>query len=1421
MLGTLPGKAQSPELPGRECQWTWLGIHETIQYIAKRIVGLNTTIADDPFVRQADLPSRAESEEELSMSAGSGARRASRKCAWGALTAMVGLTLLSIDTAYADLVRYSYTTGTGEQATSEPGDGFINPASTVSFMVSGGIDRKLRIAVTPSGSSTPAFSKESAKVLGANDVITYNGKSYYAEEFVGPKLADGKYTVRTDILSSTGAVVQTDSHNLVIDTKGPVAGTFAPQTYTWGDPVLTGEVWKLGMAASDAKLYSSFVLNGFSDTSGISNITARVYRATGELYKSQNVLFSEDTKTATVQYRTNFFPNSDLDEVFGVDFVVKDKAGNVATTNRQKVMFDNIGNAPTEPFAVYDPNNTGTLAPGLTGFVPYVPGYAVKTNPIRLAWKIPKSNWGDYRQGGLRFLNSFGENKVVGEDGTFVYLVGSLPFRAEDANYVRFINFGEWGGQGTIRYDLVLHPDAPKTPVIKSVEYYFSDKGWMSYTGRIVTPQELPIKVTKVRYTAEARPFAQVATHLGSCTIPAGQTQCEIATNTNLAKGTTGYLHNQALLKSADGALSASGQWANVYWNDLYYPVLSYTYNAADMILTLKVQQPHQGDYNAALVHKTAWIENKAGAQLPVTKKLTSSNGQNFEYEFDLKTLPEGTQEIVAAASENLGAISRIPLFTVDSDRKSPVITVSKGASESIDTLDKISFTVTDDKDPAPKILSVNLTGGPASESIALSYRKINATTYGLEYPILFPSLAAGEKYTLTVTAQDAQKNTGSGATTFLYGPPMAGIIDHDKGLINIPAVPTEFKRKDGSVLINSQQLKLADGTPVSGVYDLLATVRSDAVTPLRISGFTVNPGSTVMLGQLNFTSTGGKISIPVVPVTPGAVGSNSLIISTSAPNSPVVYANITTWLPTVSLAVNDDKPVQAMTTVSAALETAAGNACQVTTSPAVAKASDPILAPVCLLEWTSIPRGLKQTEVAGSLHPMTQLTGRALDVGRQKIGYSLSLYNKGTEKVLLSSSEQFLDVQSTVASATFAQSLQGKPVTRAIEQASVTMSQLTGPACRITGDEAVARDAGASGAALTCLVQFTAVPEGLKTQSLEPLELSGKLPRAGEQPIRWTASVFDASGAKLTLEQRQSTIQVINPDVTTSLEFKVNEGAQAAVTPADSHPDAWQSKTYSVLSDPTHGSVTATASGFTYTPAEGYVGSDGFAYKVLDASGMAVEGVAQVQVEKYNYAPTFATVLIQAREGKLSDPVVPTVQDRNLWDSHSYAVTQGPQNGMILVLGDRMAYAPNPGFYGDDSFKFSATDQAGLSIEGSGVVKVDQFNLPPTSISPAEVKAYVGKGGAATLTVTDPNRWDSHVFEVLRQPEHGFVTLEGARLRFQTTGGTDTSVLIRAIDQDGLYVDQAIDLKLIPMPRGNNRIRTGAPISQVPSGAE
>lgn len=1339
------------------------------------------------------------------------------KKAYAMSLGVIALAIAPIDYVQADLVKYSYTNTSGKTIEASPGANYLNPTSGVSFMVSGGIDRKLKLTISQKGSTLPLFTEESSKVLGANDVIRFEGKDYYAQQFTSPKLNDGEYIVKSEILSSNGTVVKTENADIIIDTTPPIAGKFTPQHYVWGDPVLSGEVWKLGFGAMDAITYSSFVIGGFSDLNGIDRIVARVFRENGEIYKEHNVLFSKSDNSASVEYRTGFFPDSDLDETFGLDFIVTDKAGNASITPRQKVMFDNISNVPTQPFAVYDPNSNAKLAPGLEGYVPYVAGGYVKTNPIRLAWKIPKNNWHSYRLGGINFVNGIGENIVAGEDDSFVYVVGSLAYRAEDVNYIRFANFGEWGSSGTIRYDLKLHPDAPRTPVIKSVDYKFSDIGWHSYQSRIVTPAQLPVAISKVRFTAEARPFDQLATHMGSCTIPAGSTQCEIAVNIDIKKGTTGFLHDQAVLQSIDGSLKAAGHWAYVTWNDLHKPILDYTYDSVSMLLTLKVEQPHQGDYQNLLSHKDAWIEDKSGTKMSVSRKRLSSIGNKFEYEFDLKTLPEGPHDLVAGASENLGSESRIPLFEFWSDRTKPSVNMNRPAGDSIGSLDDISFSVIDEHDPAPKIISILLTGGPAKESIALSFRKINSTTYGLEYPILFPSLTAGESYTLRVNAQDAQQNIGVGSTTFLYTPKTVGIVGHVNGLVNIPAVPKEFNRNDGSLVINSEQLKLADGTPVSGVYDLLATLRSDAATPLKIGGVLVNPGATATISKLNFTNTGGKISLPVIPVTEGATGSNGVIISTSAPNAPVVYADIKTWLPNVTLGINNKNPVQAMTDTTVKLSVSASSICSLTTSPVVARAADPIKSPICLLEWTSIPRGLQQVEVSGAPHPVTQLMGRVLNSGQEKVAYSLYVFNKGTEKVLLSSAEEILSVKPATGSTTFTQSLHEKSVTRAIEKASVSMTQRSGPPCSITGDEVAAKRAGMSGGDLKCLIEFSVIPEDLSTKALDPLELTGVFTRSGHHPIRWTASVFDATGKKVTLEEGQSVIQVVEPPVTTKLTISVNESSTVDVTPSEDFSEAWEKKTYSILSNATHGSVDATATGFNYTPHTGYIGPDEFRYRVQDVSGMIAEATALVNVTKFNYAPAWTGVTIHAREGLVSDQVAPEVQDINLWDSHTFKILTNPVHGTVRVFYGRMEYTPNPGFYGEDTFTFSATDQGGLSVEGDGKVTVSQFNFAPTGITPSTVKMYAGIGGTVDLKVIDPNNWGSHTLQIVKQPAHGHVTVNGMSITYKTDGEADTSVQIRAIDQDGLYIDQDIVLKLLPAWE-MFKDRTVQPTSATPS---
>lgn len=1308
--------------------------------------------------------------------------------------------------AHAELIQLNYThlpTSTPVQAGHDTR--LISPSGGLELVLAGGIDRKLRMSVLRNGQVL--HSRQSAKLLGATDVIHIDGKGYYAERFTVPKLSDGAYLIRSEILSSTNSVISSKTSELIVDTSSPVAGTFSSNPNTWGNPVHTGPLWKLGTGGTEAR---NLILRGFSDPNGIQNIKARVFRQSGQLYKEYNVHFSETNREGSIGYKSGFFPRSDLDEVFEVDFVVTDNAGNLAATPRQRVMFDDIGNEPAFPFAVYDPDVSTAIVPGLTGFVPYTPGMSVKTNPVRLSYKIPKSNWHTYREGGLSFVNSFGENRILAEDAGHVYLVASFPFGSEDNNYIRFVNFGAWSGTSNITYDLSLHSSAPKSPTISSVDYLFSDIGWRHYIGRVVAPSSMPVTVTRIRFTVEARPYDQIATHHGTCTVPAGKTQCEIAVNLPIKKGTSGRLHNQAVLKSKDGALSAKGQWADVFWNDYHYPSITYDYDQKNMILLMKVNQPSEGAYHNWLRHTGAWIENEKGQKLNLNGKLIAKVMGQFEYEFDLKMLPEGLHDLYAVAGENLSGQTKTKLFSFRSDRTAPAVKIINTGGKSIDTLDKLSFSVTDNADPEPNITSILLTGGPAKESISLPARKTGINTYGFEYPILFPSMSEGEIYTLSVTAQDRQFNIGKSAVSFMYSPMMVGVEDDD---VRTPAVAVRFDRNNGTPLINSEQLLLADGSPVSGTYDLIATLRSDAVTPFTISGVEIKPGETQMLGQLNFTSTGGRIDIAAIPVDPGVQGSSGLIISTSAPNAPVVYTTIETWLPRSSLTVNDSNPIQSMTVVEARVSPLQGNSCPLTSSSSVARSGDPVASPICLIEWTKVPHGMATWDVEDSELPMTMLRGRPLNAGPQEIEYSISLYTRHGDKIRLTSVSKTLNSVSPSESVRFGSTLDGHSITRVLDTPVLSMEQKGGIACDITGNRANARSIALSGGPLTCLIEFTDIPAELAVVSDQPLIRSGVFKRAGNFPLNWRASLFNGVGQEVIIEQGSSMVRVVHPAVHTGATLTVNESSSAELVTVESIQEAWGEKTYSVDRQPHKGEVVATGTGFVYTPEKAYVGEDTFTYRVTDESGMVAVGEASVTVEQFNYPPTATRVLVQTRESEVSDPHKPVINDINLWDTHALLVLEQPANGRVDVHGDQFVLTPEPGFYGDDHFTYQVTDMAGEQVSGAGNVYVSQFNVPPSGVHPGSISVYQGVRRSITLTVYDINIRDQHRLEVIQAPATVSAQITGSSISIHGSRAGEFQIIVRATDQDGLFVDQVVDVNVLQRPPADNQIRSEAPI--------
>ena len=246
-------------------------------------------------------------------------------------------------------------------------------------------------------------------------------------------------------------------------------------------------------------------------------------------------------------------------------------------------------------------------------------------------------------------------------------------------------------------------------------------------------------------------------------------------------------------------------------------------------------------------------------------------------------------------------------------------------------------------------------------------------------------------------------------------------------------------------------------------------------------------------------------------------------------------------------------------------------------------------------------------------------------------------------------------------------------------------------------------------------------------------------------------------------------------------------------------------------------GRYTLTGTALEVVPTKDWNGKISLRYLARDSHGLASDHkLIEVEVTYVNDAPTATGAEIPAREGMASDHVDPWVHDVDLpyGDEHTFEIVEQPANGSAKIVHGRLEYTPSPQYFGPDSFIIRATDKEGVSIDGEVTVVVDKFNYAATDIVPGRVKMYAGIGGTAQLSAIDPNTWGSHTFEVVKQPAHGTVTVERDIITLRTDESTDTSVLIRTTDQDGLTFEKNIALEFVSaweMFAGRDVVSSGA----------
>ncbi|HEV3084276.1 MAG TPA: Ig-like domain-containing protein [Gemmataceae bacterium] len=225
--------------------------------------------------------------------------------------------------------------------------------------------------------------------------------------------------------------------------------------------------------------------------------------------------------------------------------------------------------------------------------------------------------------------------------------------------------------------------------------------------------------------------------------------------------------------------------------------------------------------------------------------------------------------------------------------------------------------------------------------------------------------------------------------------------------------------------------------------------------------------------------------------------------------------------------------------------------------------------------------------------------------------------------------------------------------------------------------------------------------------------------------------------------------INVINGPVANAQSIAVNQDTQAAITLTGADPKN-EPLTFTVTSDPSHGTLSGTAPNLLYTPAAGYHGPDSFQFKVSDSVQDSDVATVSIFVDG---KPSADAQSMTTTQDTPADITLTGADPEN--EVLTFIVTAGPTHGALSGTAPNLTYTPAAGYHGADSFQFKVND----GHQDSEVAAVSIFVDGKPSADSQSLTTNQDTAASIALTGSDPEN-ESLAFIVTAPPSHG--TLSG-----------------------------------------------------------
>jgi aspartate 1-decarboxylase len=213
---------------------------------------------------------------------------------------------------------------------------------------------------------------------------------------------------------------------------------------------------------------------------------------------------------------------------------------------------------------------------------------------------------------------------------------------------------------------------------------------------------------------------------------------------------------------------------------------------------------------------------------------------------------------------------------------------------------------------------------------------------------------------------------------------------------------------------------------------------------------------------------------------------------------------------------------------------------------------------------------------------------------------------------------------------------------------------------------------------------------------------------------------------------------------------------------------------TYSISTQPQHGTISISGGAATYTPNANYHGQDVIAYLASTTSGNSNVGTIIITITPVDDEPNTMDVTATTDE----DNSVTMTLEAEEYDGENieFQVRNNPSNGSVTISGTTATYIPNQDWYGTDQFNFEAVDSSSRSElnVATATITVNPINDSPQANDINDVEVLINESIDISLSGTDVDN-DNLTYTIVEQPSKGSVTISGSVATFSSSlGGND-----------------------------------------------